>query len=186
MFRKTPAALLATATLVVVASAGSATAGALITGQDVKNGSLTGKDVKASSLKAKHVKDSSLTGKDVKNGSLGAADLTGAVQTKLNAPAVAGYEVRSGSTLIESDGEGFAQVGCTGDKVAVGGGGYFADADVTTTSIEASRPMKMLAGDDQLFTDAEPGFANGWRVDGKHGGLDPQNLTAYVICIDPS
>lgn len=191
-----PLALLAAAVLLVVAMAGSATAAALLTGKDIKNGSLTGKDVKNGSLASPDVKNNALTGKDVKDGalgggdvqdgSLGESDLSAGVTAKLNAPNVAGYEVRTSSTLLESDGEGFAAVGCSAGKVAVGGGGYFEDNANTTTSIEGSIPQIQLTGDDGLFTDPEPGRANAWRVDGKHSGLDPQNLTAYVICVDPS
>lgn len=195
MSRKTPLALLAAAVLLVVAMAGSATATALITGKDVKNGSLTGKDIKNGSVAAADVKnnltgtdvkDGSLSGSDVADGSLAEGDLAAGVTAKLNAPSVAGYEVRSATRLLESDGEGSTWVACTTGKVAVGGGGYFEDSDTTETSIEGSIPQRVLPGDDQLFTDPQPGLANGWRVDGKHTGLDPQNLTAYVICVDPS
>jgi len=62
--RTIPAALLAVVVL-VVALAGSATAAKLITGKQIKDGTVTTKDVKNGSLK----------GADVKNGSLRAADL---------------------------------------------------------------------------------------------------------------
>lgn len=195
MFRKTPAALLAAATLVVVTTAGSATAAALITGKDVKNGTLTGKDVKASSLAAKHIKDGSLTGADVKdsaltgadvaNGSVAEGDLASGVQAKLNAPAVSGYEVVTSTTEVPTDGEGAAYVACTAGKLAVGGGGGFGDLDLAN-SIETSIPQTVIRGDALLFDDAQPGFADGWKVHGKHNGLDAQELTAYVICVDPS
>lgn len=201
-----PLAVLAAAVLLVVAMAGSATAAALITGKDVKNGSLTGKDVKDRSLTGKDVKDRSLTGadvkdqgltgadvkdgslsgKDVQDGTVAEGDLGASVKAKLNAPNVAGYEVVTETVELESDGEGAVFVACSAGKVAVGGGGAFADAATTTTSIEASLPQKVIRGDSLLFADPEPGFADGWRVDGKHSGLDPQDLTAYVVCVDPS
>ena len=66
----------------LVALGGTATAGVLITGKQVKNGSLTGADVGNGSLTGKDVRNNSLTSKDVKNlkgtdiknGSLTAAD----------------------------------------------------------------------------------------------------------------
>ena len=63
-------AIIATA---LVCGATAAGAAKLITGSDVKNGSLTGKDVK----------DGSLTGNDIKKGSVPKADLKGDVQNVL-------------------------------------------------------------------------------------------------------
>jgi hypothetical protein len=69
-------AALVVAMLALVASLGGGSyAAKLITGKDIKNGSITGKDIKKNSVKGKLVKDKSLTGKDLKDGSLGAADL---------------------------------------------------------------------------------------------------------------
>lgn len=69
-------AALAVAMLALVASLGGASyAAKVITGKDIKNGSITAKDVKAKTLTGKQVKDKSLTGADVKDGSLGAGDL---------------------------------------------------------------------------------------------------------------
>lgn len=53
-----------------VATAGTTYAAVLITGKDVKDGSLTGKDVRDSSLTGKDVKDHSLLGSDFKAGQL--------------------------------------------------------------------------------------------------------------------
>lgn len=67
---------LAVAMLALVASMGGASyAAKLITGKDIKNGSITGKDIKKKSLTGTQVKDKSLTGADVKDGSLTAGDL---------------------------------------------------------------------------------------------------------------
>jgi hypothetical protein len=63
------------AVVVTVLVCGATTAGAakLITGADVKNGSLTGKDVK----------NGSLTGDDIKDGSLGKKELSNSVQNAI-------------------------------------------------------------------------------------------------------
>lgn len=179
-----PLALLAAAVLLVVAMAGSATAAALITGKDVKNGSLTGKDVKASSLTAKQVKDGSLGGADVKDGALAEGDLSAGVKGKLNAPNVAGYEVVTGSAMVESDGDSTAYVACTAGKIAVGGGGSF-ESDITS-AIEGTTPMKAIRGDAILYAPADPGFADAWAVSGHNGSVELRELTAYVVCVDPS
>ena len=57
----------------VVASAGSAVAATVITGKNVKDGSLTGKDVKKNALGSGQIKNGSITAKDIN----GSAPLTG-------------------------------------------------------------------------------------------------------------
>jgi hypothetical protein len=53
-----------------VALGGTSYAALVITGKNIKNGSITGKDIKNSTLTGKKVKNRSLTGSDVKNGTL--------------------------------------------------------------------------------------------------------------------
>jgi hypothetical protein len=81
---------------VTVLVLGAATAGAasLITGADIKNGSITGKDVKDGSLASADIKNGSLTGKDVKDGSLASADIKNGSLT--------GTDVKDGS-LAQAD-----------------------------------------------------------------------------------
>jgi hypothetical protein len=65
-------------------------------------------------------------------------------------------------------------------------GGYsWEDASVPTTVFRSS-PAKVIRGDALLWADPEPGFADGWVVEGENGGLDPQHLTGYLVCVDPS
>lgn len=173
---KTVSALFLAVAVLLVAMAGAATAARLLTGKDIKNNSISGADIRNNSVK----------GKDLKDGNVKEADLDPAVKSKLNAPNVAGYEVVTAVTEVESDGQNTSFVACTAGKVAVGGGGTWENSDITDAVIEGSAPQKVIRGDALLFTDADPGFADGWKVDGKHNGLDPQDLTAYVICVDPS
>ncbi len=67
--------VLTIAAVLLVAFAGGASAAKLITGKQIKDGTVTGADVKAGSLRGSDVKDGSLKGADVKDGSLGNADL---------------------------------------------------------------------------------------------------------------
>jgi hypothetical protein len=180
--RRALPALLLSAVVLAVAFAGGATAAKMITGKQIKNNTVTTKDIKNKSLKGLDVKDGSLTGADVKDGSLAEADLNAAAKSKLNAPSVAGYEVVQVSEEIESDGEATVYVACTTGKVAVGGGGIWEDLTVTT-AIEGSKPMKVI-GD--FFAEPDAGFADAWGISGKHNGLNPQDLTAFVICVSPS
>ncbi|MBJ7357002.1 hypothetical protein [Nocardioides sp.] len=79
---------LAVAILALVAAlgGGGSYAAKLLTGKDIRNGSIAGKDVKKSTLEGKHVKDRSLTGADLKDGSLLAADLApGTLEDRMTA-----------------------------------------------------------------------------------------------------
>src|SRR5262245_7159639 len=89
---KIPTIVLAVVALVVGVSSG-AVAGKLITGADVKNGSLTGKDIKNGSLTSKDIKkgtiktdrlkDGAVTSAKIKDGTIGAKDLSSAAKNTL-------------------------------------------------------------------------------------------------------
>jgi hypothetical protein len=89
---KAPAIILAVVALVVGVSSG-AVAAKLITGKDIKNGSITAQDIKKGSLTNDRIKkgtltndrlkDSTVTGAKVKDGSLGANDLSSAAKNSL-------------------------------------------------------------------------------------------------------
>jgi hypothetical protein len=98
--------ILAVAAVFVLMGATTATAAKLITGSDVKNGSLTGKDVKDGSLTGKDIKNGSLNGKDVKDGSLAMKELKSGVQ--------AAIAIRVTGSLPAN---GFADGGGTSTKV---------------------------------------------------------------------
>jgi hypothetical protein len=170
--RRALPALLLTAIVLAVAFAGGATAAKLITGKDIKNSTVTTQDIKNKSLK----------GADIKDGSLGEADLTSSAKGKLNAPSVAGYEVQSETVEVGTAGQETVFVACTNGKVALGGGGSWETTEFDAV-IQESVPQKVV-GD--LFAPADPDFADAWRVTGQHNGLDPADLTAFVICVDPS
>jgi hypothetical protein len=67
--RPSPATVISLVAL-FVALGGTSYAALVITGKNIKNGSITGKDVKNSTLTGKKIKNRSLTGSDVKTGSL--------------------------------------------------------------------------------------------------------------------
>lgn len=71
------------AAVALLSTAAGATAATLITGADVKNGSLTGADIKNSSLTGTDIKNSSLTGADIANNGIARADLAPAVRGSL-------------------------------------------------------------------------------------------------------
>ena len=170
-FSKVPALLIA-AVLLTVGLAGTATAAKMITGKNIKDNTVTTQDIK----------NNNLTGKDVKAGSLAEGDLSAGVKGKLNAPSVVGYEVRTAVVSVPTDGQETVFVACTAGKVALTGGAQWADPSFSNVLVE-SRPAKAI-GD--LFGEPDADFADAWKVTGAHNGLDAQDLTAYVICVDPS
>jgi len=72
--RPSPAMLVAVAAL-FVALGGTATAALVITGHNVRNGSLSGHDVRNGSLSGHDIRNGTVRAGDVKNGSLTSADL---------------------------------------------------------------------------------------------------------------
>ncbi|HET9421723.1 MAG TPA: hypothetical protein VFO49_11340 [Nocardioides sp.] len=162
-FKAVPALLLALAVL-VVGVAGTATAAKLITGKQIKN--------------------ETITAKDVKNGSLKEADLKAGVKAKLNAPSVKGYEVVTETVTVGSGSQETVYVACTAGKVVTAGGSLWENTSVETAII-SSLPQRVIRGDALLFDDPQPGFADGWKVEARHNGLDPQDLTGYAICVNP-
>jgi hypothetical protein len=158
-----PALLLALAVLVVGIS-GTATAAALITGKQIKN--------------------STITHKDVKDGSLKQADLKPKVRAKLNAPSVNGYQVVTETVEVESGGQTTVFLACPLGKVVMSGGSQWEDTSIDTWII-SSAPRFVIRGDALLFDEPKPGFADGWKIEAKHNSLNPQDLTAYAICVSP-
>jgi soluble lytic murein transglycosylase-like protein len=170
--RRALPALLLTAVVLAVAFAGGATAAKLITGKQIKNNTVSTQDIKNNNVKSK----------DVKNGALAEADLNGAVKGKLNAPSVKGYEVKSTTVEVGTAGQETVFVACSPGKLAISGGASWETTEFDAV-IQESSPSKAI-GD--LFAPADPTYADAWRVTGQHNGLNPADLTAYVICVNPS
>ncbi|MBA3780401.1 MAG: hypothetical protein H0X12_00895 [Nocardioides sp.] len=72
--RPSPALIISSLAL-VVATGGTSYAAVMITGQDIKNGTVTSKDIRNNTVKSKDVKNNSLKSKDVKNNSLTTEDV---------------------------------------------------------------------------------------------------------------
>lgn len=74
--RRIPATAVAVAAAVAITGVTSATAASLVTGAQIKNGTVTGLDLKNGSVSGLDVRNASVTGTDVKNRSLTTADLS--------------------------------------------------------------------------------------------------------------
>jgi len=175
----TPATVIASLALLFALS-GTAVAGALITGANVKNNSIAGIDILNESLGSKDVRNGSLLPKDFKGGALPAGQQGPAGPAGPQGPAgpagpagqngVAGLEIVHSTTAIDSDGEKTATATCPAGKKVVGGGGYAAG---------------FLSYPDQLALVANfPPNTTSWRVVGQEttafaGGW---LVRAYAVC----
>ena len=108
--------IVAVVALVVSAGAG-ATAARLITGKDIKNGTVTSADVKNKSLKAK---DFSARAKSKLRGPTGATGATGATGPQ-GAPGISGFEVVTRTVSIPGvlSGTGTVAAACPAGKKAI-------------------------------------------------------------------
>ena len=115
------AGLLIAVLALAVALTGAGYAAFVVTGKDVKNGSLAGKDIKNSSVTGKDIKDDALTGADVAESSLG---------TVPNASALGGATLGQ-LTLGRSAGTDSCTIGLS----------YI---DCSATTIVLPRPQRLL------------------------------------------
>ncbi|MCW2812605.1 MAG: hypothetical protein JWN84_60 [Nocardioides sp.] len=171
--RLVPALVLSVA-VIGSATAGSAVAAKMITGADIKNGTVASVDVK----------NSSLTGKDLKTGSVGESDLGAGVRGKLNEPDLGGYEVKR--VVAEADAGSLTShfVACTPGKLAIGGGADLKN-DEELVRVVDSAPYDFYDGVAQFAPPADD-HADAWGVTVNNGLANLEQVTVYVVCVDPS
>jgi hypothetical protein len=86
-----------TALFVALGGTAGAAGVKLITGSDIRNGSITGADVKSGSLSGSDLRRSSVTGGDIRNGSLHLGDFAATSRTKLLAAGPTGARGATGA-----------------------------------------------------------------------------------------
>lgn len=141
----------ATAALIIT---GSQIKNGSVTGKDIKNRSVTGKDIKKKAIGAKHLKKNAVTSKHVKNGSITTTDLSRNVIAALGGGA-SGFQVVTASVESGVGGGGTttASASCPNDKVAVGANSYWDGANtfspqlrrVSNTTFTATAPNPVTA-----------------------------------------
>jgi hypothetical protein len=174
----TPATVIASLALLFALS-GTAVAGALITGANVKNNSLSGLDVLNESLGSKDIRNGSLLPKDFKGGALPAGQQGPAgppgppgapgAQGNPGQNGVSGLEIVFENTLNNSDTQKSVMATCPAGKKVIAGGGYaytgaaFPDQVAIVASFPTNSHWRVVAHE----LDA---FAGAWY------------LRAYAIC----
>jgi Collagen triple helix repeat (20 copies) len=197
--RPSPALVLAFIAL-FAAGAGTATAGALITGKQIKNRSITGKDIKRRSLTAKHFKGRlpaarravsgapgppGERGAQGERGAAGPAGTNGAAGAN-GAPGASGADgaqgpagatnvvIRTATANVPHNGSGTATADCQAGERATGGGGRFLNLSQNYAWLLESRPVA-----------ASGAVPTSWTVTGGNISGAAATLEVYVICAAP-
>ena len=162
-----PATVIASLALLFSLS-GTAVAGALITGANVKNNSIAGIDILNESLGSKDVKNGSLLPKDFKAGMLPAGEQGPAgppgppgAQGNPGLNGVSGHEIVLATSPTNSDTEKVVTAACPAGKKVVGGGGYaFNFTFPDEVAIVASFPVNGNAW--RVVTQETDAYAPAW------------------------
>jgi len=178
----TPATVIASLALLVSLS-GTAVAGALITGANVKNNSLSGLDILNESLGSKDVRNGTLLPKDFKAGSLPAGQQgpPGPVGPQgpagpagpQGAPGVSGFEIVNVASALSSDDEKAITATCPAGKKVLGGGGFAGS---------------LIFTDDVALIASNPSGTTGWRVAAQETDATGAVwlVRAYAVCANVS
>lgn len=117
----------AVALVAVVAAAGGATAGTLITGDRIKDGTVTSVDVRRDTLTSRDFRDGRLAGTDVADGSVDVRDLTGPARHRLaGAPGRSGLTVAHDLTMVPAGSHDSVEATCPPGKLPISVTGFFA------------------------------------------------------------
>lgn len=182
----------------VVSLSTTATAALMVTGKQVKNGSLTGKDVRDASLAVVDLDPTVLShlqglagpagpkgdiGPQGPKGDPGAPGAAGPAGPAGPAVTADDYRVIVSSVEASKGGTWSVKAWCpdwTG-WVAVGGGGAWSEegSDGGTSTLAGSAPVM---GPEDVGGPIDGGLGSGWQVTGTHSDLTPQTLSAFVIC----
>lgn len=155
--------IVAATLLLLAATAGSASAGALITGARIQDESVTGVDIKNGSLTGTDVQDRSLTLDDFVDLPAGPKGETGP-QGKPGRNGAPGVVQRSDYRVVQADERRRWVVMCGPGEMALGGG------------VSSERPETVFI--EQSFPDG-----NNWGVQVHNIGTTPVTVTGWAICL---
>jgi hypothetical protein len=184
MFRRLlPSPAMVVALVALVMSLGGSAYALVVTGSQIRNGSVTGKDIRNRSLTGKDVRNRSLTGNDVRRDKLGGGAVKeaslGVVPAALIAHAAARYAVVNGGgqlvrgrdiSSVARTGDGRYQVIFNGDVRSCA---YFA----TVGDPSAAAPPQ----NSQISVSSLAPNVNGVSVRTENGGGAEQNRPFHLI-----
>jgi hypothetical protein len=172
------AVTVAAGVLVSVGGVGGAYAARMITGADVKNGSLHSADIANNNLR----------GSDVQNGSLGLRDMNDYTRGHID-QGVTGL-VTARADVVWKGNESTRQaasVSCPMGKYAVGGGYDLVGFSTPPTYVRDNITVELSipgASDGKTINDAGGFEPDGWIVKGYNWGDQDFHVFPYVICAD--
>jgi hypothetical protein len=155
--------------VVIVVSAGSATAARKITGKDVANSSLTGRDLR----------DSSVTGSDIRNRSLTARDFRESIRGPQGPPGKDGGHIpttEQSAPVVLAPGQTEDLVAyCPANMYAVSGGHYVVPVTSPPAAVYASVAASFAFYDDTLKRDV-------WLIRAQNLDAVPAEARAIAYC----
>lgn len=168
----------AMAVIATLTSAGTAGADHLLTGKDVKNGTITGVDLKDRSVGTADLRDGTVKSEDLGRGAVARDALVdGVVDTTAIDPATAEQlgavdaRTRAETSAATEPGQlADLTVTCPAQQVATGGGGRL-ERTPTSGVIVVSEPIVDAAG--------KPAA---WHVAVRNNSPDPDTATAFAVC----
>lgn len=171
---------------ILIATAGTATAAKVITGKQIKNGSITSKDL-SKPLRAQ-LKKAGAKGPQGVPGPQGVAGPKGDPGAKgdTGSPGLAGVEVKVTTQTVNNGQTGAGNAICPAGKIALGGGVTVANGGAGTSFVQRSAPTVVgfdSDGDPVSFgppVDGEP--ANGWEFQAVNQSGAQRDVRGYVIC----
>ncbi|MGO4257187.1 hypothetical protein [Marmoricola sp. RAF53] len=185
--------------LVVVVAATSAGAATLITGAQIKNGTVTSIDVKDASLQARDFAagtraalrgPTGLQGTQGIQGIQGVPGIQGIPGTpgtpgtpgSPGAPGMSNYTLvqASGVTTIPAADSGVSRAICPDGRRVISGGGYLAGGSLANTALTSSMPDAVDGNGTPLFVNSAN--ANAWSVSAVNDSAASHDLVAYAIC----
>lgn len=159
-----------------IALSSSATATLLVTGHQIKNGSVTGKDVKDASLSLRDLTPSARPGASDADGLPGAPGARG----PQGVPGVSNYVVHENHQFAPARGFITINVSCPPGLRALGGGATWGEATAGGVLVESAPTALDGAGVETSIV--HTGYANAWHVEANNNSAANNTLDAWVIC----
>ena len=153
----------------LVAMSGSAVAASLITGEQIKDGTIQTKNIS----KTTRAKLAGPAGAPGERGPAGPAGKNG----RDGAPGISQVTVRRAEAEVAPHSSGIARAHCLSGEEATGGGGDFAAADGAIDRIDRTEP---ISGEEATPDGNSP---DGWLVRGLNDENVTQTLTAFAVCV---
>lgn len=162
-----------------IALSSSATATLLVTGREIKNGSVSGRDIKDATVTLRDLAPSARDRAAVAAGPQGLPGPTGP-RGPQGAPGVSDYVVHDNHQFAPAKGFITMNVSCPPGLRALGGGATWGEATAGGVLVESGPTALTAAGAETSIINA--GYANAWHIEAVNNSLANNTLDGWVIC----